>query len=153
MMSDTAFAAVMFPSCAARPVSLLVLTGSTITGALMVGPAFAAASGRESFLLPLAVFERLGAAQVLSPPAFAALPGPKSHRFAFAGEGREGRANSYGWPPVILFDFREELKLLATPCFLVAWSDLETRVRGVSEDESPVAARWKAGSGRGIFVR
>lgn len=39
MMSATAFAAVMFPSCAARPVSLLVLTGRTITGALMVEPA------------------------------------------------------------------------------------------------------------------
>lgn len=44
MMSDTAFAAVMFPSCAARPVSLLVLTGRTITGALMVAPGSAAAT-------------------------------------------------------------------------------------------------------------
>lgn len=40
MMSATAFAAVMFPSCAARPVSLLVLTGRTITGALMIEPVF-----------------------------------------------------------------------------------------------------------------
>lgn len=42
MMSATAFAAEMFPSCAARPVSLLVLTGRTITGALMVEPGSAA---------------------------------------------------------------------------------------------------------------
>lgn len=43
MMSATAFAAVMFPSCAARPVSLLVLTGRTITGALMIGLALSCA--------------------------------------------------------------------------------------------------------------
>lgn len=36
MISETAFAAVMFPSCADRPVSRLVLMGMTITGALMV---------------------------------------------------------------------------------------------------------------------
>lgn len=35
MISATAFAAVMFPSCAARPVSRLVLMGKTITGALI----------------------------------------------------------------------------------------------------------------------
>lgn len=61
MMSATAFAAVMFPSCAARPVSLLVLTGRTITGALMMEPVFDVATKVYCCLLMVMMLLLIGA--------------------------------------------------------------------------------------------